>query len=185
LLGLGVFLVKEAGFNSSDKIQVLDATTDDQNSHQEIIVEIAGEVEKPGVYRLPKNSRVEDLLLVAGGLSVNSDRVWVEKALNRVSILTDGQKIYIPAVGEQFIDQGANFSGSGGNGNVYKGSSLSGLININTASQKLLESLPGIGPVYAQKIIEHRPYSNIEELRTKGVLKDYIFKKIKDKISVF
>ena len=59
------------------------------------------------------------------------------------------------------------------------------LININTSDLKSLDSLSGIGPVYAQNIIEHRPYSNTSELVSKGVIPNNTYLKIKDKISVY
>ena len=61
---------------------------------------------------------------------------------------------------------------------------ISGLININTASQSELEKLTGIGPVYAQKMIEHRPYSTKEELVSKGVISQKVLEKIKESISL-
>ena len=64
------------------------------------------------------------------------------------------------------------------------GASGAGLVNINTSSLGELDKLPGIGQVYGQKIIEQRPYSNIEEILTKEVLPKNVFEKIKDKISL-
>lgn len=141
VVGLGLFFAKGGQFGGSAKIQVLETTTESQEGFPEIVVEIAGRVEKPGVYKLPRNSRVEDLLLVAGGLSANSDRVWVEKTLNRAGVLSDGQKIYIPSVSEQSGVVSANFSGVKAGANDSQGSGTPGTININTASQNQLESL--------------------------------------------
>src|SRR3989344_1087747 len=62
---------------------------------------------------------------------------------------------------------------------------LDNLININTASQSELESLWGIGPVYAQNIIEQRPYSSVEELLTKKIIKQNVYDRVKDQISVY
>jgi competence protein ComEA len=59
------------------------------------------------------------------------------------------------------------------------------LININSASAKELDSLPGIGPVYAQNIIDHRPYSTVDDLVSKKVVSAGLLNKIKDKISVY
>ena len=59
------------------------------------------------------------------------------------------------------------------------------MVNINTATLKELDTLPGIGPVYGQNIIEHRPYSTVEELLSKAVLKKNVYEKIKDKVSVY
>ena len=59
------------------------------------------------------------------------------------------------------------------------------LININTASLQELDTLPGIGPVYGQSIVEHRPYSNIEELMSKGALKKNVYEKVKDLVTIY
>lgn len=170
---------------AGERVEVLTDTTEAQDSNLEIVVEIAGEVVNPGVYSLPKNSRIEDLLVAAGGVSSNADRGWMEKSLNRAAHIVDGQKIYIPAVGEQSISGSANNLGvSQGSGAVW-GSGGSSLTNINLASQKELEELPGIGPVYAQNIIEHRPYSSVEELLTKGTLRKSTYEKIKNLVTAY
>ncbi|OGM19498.1 hypothetical protein A2686_01875 [Candidatus Woesebacteria bacterium RIFCSPHIGHO2_01_FULL_38_10] len=179
-LALGIFYLKRG--NNFSKIEVLETSLGSQSDVHELIVEISGAVENPGVYKLGNLSRVEDLLIAAGGLSAEADRVWVEKMINRAGKLTDGQKIYIP---EHSDSASANFT-SGSEAILGGGSQEAGeLININSASQKQLESLPGIGPVYAQNIIEQRPYSSVEELLSKGILKKYVYEKIKDKVTVY
>jgi len=183
LIGVGL-LLNNANL-SGTKVEVLEATTEAQNTPFEIVVEIAGEVEKPGVYKLPKDSRIEDLLVSAGGVSSSADRDWMEKTLNRAAKLSDGQKIYIPKVGEQ---SGAT---SAKNTSEYQtvspdfSAQEGGLVNINTASLKDLDTLPGIGPVYGQNIIEHRPYSNVGELLSKAVLKPSVYEKIKDLVTAY
>lgn len=134
---------------------------------------------------MPKDSRVEDALISAGGLSTSADRTWTVRYLNLAARLSDGQKIYIPKLGEQSEVLTANNSSSYQNVSSSFSNQESGLVNINTASQKELEELPGIGPVYAQSIIEHRPYSSVDELLSKGVLKKSTFEKIKDKVSLW
>ncbi|MCX6706235.1 MAG: helix-hairpin-helix domain-containing protein [Candidatus Woesebacteria bacterium] len=179
LMTLGYIFFKNAGLLSSSKIEVLDASSelkdDVKNDTTEIVVEISGEVQKPGVYRLPAGSRIDDLLIASGGLSQNADRGLVAKNINRAAKLSDGQKIYIPKVGQT---QGISTSQTGGEG-------VTGLININTADTKTLDSLVGIGPVYAQNIIEHRPYSETSELVSKGAMPSNVYEKIKDKISCY
>jgi competence protein ComEA len=179
LIGLGAFFFRTRGNLSGAKVEVLNSTTEAQETNAEIIVEAAGEVENPGVYKLAFGSRVEDLLIVAGGLSAIADRNWVERNLNRAAKLFDGQKVYIPKVNES--DGAPLRQGFAGQGGVV----ASGQININTADLKTLDTLPGIGPVYGQNIIEHRPYSTVEELLSKGVLKKSVYEKIKDKITVY
>ncbi len=174
LIGLGAFYIKNGGNTGGTKVEVLSETTEAEGG--DYVIEVTGAVISPGVYKLSSGSRVDDALILAGGFSVDADRSWVEKTLNRAAKITDGQKIYIPRVGEK---SSVSTPSEGGGVNV------SGLVNINSASSKELDSLPGIGPVYAQSVIDHRPYSTPEELVSKGAIKQNIFEKIKDKISVY
>ncbi len=184
LIGLGVIVYK-AGLYKDTKIEVVENQDHQTDETSEIIVEIAGAVEKPGVYKLKNGSRVEDLLIVAGGLSANADRDWFEKVINRASRLSDGQKIYIPRINEQTEGLSAKKSEGGRVEPVGLNQVQDALVNINSASPKELEELPGIGPVYAQRIIEHRPYSTKEELLSKEVLNKSVYEKIKDRIVVY
>ena len=181
LVGLGLLLVKDSRITSS-KIEVLESTTEGLGEDLEIVVEVAGAVEKPGVYKLTKGVRIEDALISAGGISADADRLWMERSLNRAAKLIDGQKIYIPRKDEQI--SGVSVDNSGGYQTISS-SQGSGLVNVNVASQKELESLWGIGPVTAQNIVEQRPYSSVEELLTKKILKSNVYERNKDKLSVY
>jgi competence protein ComEA len=181
LIGLGLLLVKDSRITSS-KIEVLESATEGLGEDLEIVVEVAGAVEKPGVYKLTKGVRIEDALISAGGISADADRLWMERSLNRAAKLIDGQKIYIPRKNEQI--SGVSIDNSGGYQTISS-SQGSGLVNINATSQKELESLWGIGPVTAQNIIEQRPYSSVEELLTKKILKSNVYERNKDKLSVY
>jgi len=172
LLTGGFFISKN--FASSDKVEILSDTKVATGSG-EIVVEVSGAVLSPGVYKLSLSSRIDDAILAAGGLSEDADRGWVERTINKASKVTDGQKIYIKDKDE--VSKGGGETQVLGQG--------SGLVNINEATQKELEELPGIGPVYASKIIEHRPYSTIEEMVSKKAIGQSVFEKIKDKISVY
>lgn len=169
--GFGVFYVKNGGGANSDKVEILNANVAGESIGGEIVVEISGEVEKPGVYKLSPGSRIEDLLIAAGGLSAGADRDWVAKTINRAARLSDGQKVFISSKTNNFSDGG--------------GQVVSTLININTADAKALDSLPEIGPTRAQNIIEHRPYSTPQELVSKGVISQSVYEKIKDKITTY
>lgn len=149
-----------------------------------VTVDVSGEVMKPGVYKLPSGSRVDDALSISGGLTENADKIWVEKSLNRAAKLTDGQKIFIPSV-QQFNVMSASISNQDSSVVQYNLGSDSKLININTASLETLDGLPGIGPVYGQKIIDNRPYSEVSELITKKILKQSTYDKVKDLIKVY
>ena len=180
LLGFGVFLTRDELHPKSAKIEVLEDSTEAQNSNLELVIEVSGAVERPGVYKFPPGARIEDGLIAAGGVSSDADRVWMERSLNRALKLSDGQKVYIPKMGES-IKGGTGITSSTGSG----GGAVETYVNINTASQKELEDLPGIGPVYAQNIIEQRPYSTTEELLNREVLKKGVYEKIKDLVTAY
>lgn len=184
-LGGAIFLIKN-DFFKGPKVEILDQKVEGVNAvKNELIAEIAGAVEKPGVYHLPLNSRIEDLLIVSGGLSADAQRSWVEKNVNRAAKLTDGQKVFIQSQNNQSESQSASSRGGESTVAQYDNSTYNNLININTASLAELDSLVGIGQTYAQKIIDNRGYSNIEELVSRKILPSSTFNKIKDKISVY
>ena len=181
LVGIGLIFLRTDLFKTDSRIEVIE----DGPGSSELIVEVSGAVEKPGVYQLPVDSRIEDALVAAGGMAVEADREWVERYLNRAAKISDGQKVYIPSGNEQSEVASANNSPVDQKTSTVLSMVGEGLVNINTASLKELDSLPGIGPVYGQNIIDQRPYSNTEELLSKSVLKPSVYEKIKDKISVY
>lgn len=169
--------------SSSDSIVFeggLEQTFDSSNaatSSGQIIVDIEGAVLKPGVYKVSSSSRLQDALVAAGGLSEAADREWVSKNLNLAQKLTDGAKIYVPKTGENVKD--------GINVGVGIENALKGKINVNTASIKELDGLPGVGIVTAQKIIDGRPYGTIDDLLSKKVVNSKVFEQIREKITVY
>jgi competence protein ComEA len=184
LIGFGALAYKTNVFSSGDTVEVLNSPTETPSTITEIVVEISGSIQKPGVYKMKTGDRIDDLMVVSGGLSVDADRDWVDKNINRASKLIDGQKYYIYSQSE--VESAKDNGGI----KLYQEvlgtneENLSNLVNINTSSQSELEKLNGIGPVYATNIIEHRPYSNIDELVKKGVISQKVLEKIKNAISV-
>ena len=96
LIGIGLFSTSLLQENRSS-IEILPA---EEERGETFFVDLEGAVEKPGLYELPFDARVNDLLIRAGGLSASADREWVEKNLNLAQKLADGAKIYIPRLGE-------------------------------------------------------------------------------------
>jgi len=189
LIGLGAFLFKKSYLAKSSGVEVLEATTESESTQKEVVVEIAGAVEKPGVYKMSSDARVNDLLEVAGGLTSDADSDWVEKTINKAAKLVDGQKLYIPNVDEVVDKQTNGVSANFDRGSTDVLGSIGGgqikYVNINTATQSELEELWGIGPVYAQKIIEYRPYSSVEELLTKDVIKENVYERNHELLTVY
>lgn len=147
----------------------------------ELVVDVAGAVVTPGVYRLDAGARVGDAIDAAGGFGprVDADRVAAE--LNLAAALTDGQQIRVPSRDEP-ADGSAGGSNHGGGGR-----NADGLIDLNSASQSELESLPGIGPVTAGKIIAARaesPFASVDDLRERGLVGEKTFESIRALITV-
>ncbi len=169
LVGIGVFWTQTQ--EEQAPVQVLSATA---TVAAELVVDISGEVVRPGVYKLPVGSRIEDALRASGGVTEGADTDYIEKYLNRAAKLSDGQKLYIP-------------SRDAGKTQELKKSfaQRAKTLNINSASSGELEGLPGIGPVTAGKIIAGRPYQNISELVEKKVVGQKVYDQIKDRISTW
>lgn len=148
-----------------------------------IVVDIAGAINRPGVYRLPTNARLNDVVQKANGLSEQANTTFISRSLNLAEVLRDQQKIYIPSLTDEADVLSSVAPPSAIVQNTTDGLSQGPLLNINSASKDELETLPGIGQITAEKIIEGRPYSSIEELSKNGVLKKNIFEGIKEKIS--
>lgn len=189
LVGLG-FIVFGLISTSQSKQEKADILAEGVSSQQvldseenKIAVDVEGAVINPGVYRLKKSAIIQDALIAAGGMSGTADREKVAKSINLASKVVDGGKIYIPSVGETPLRPFDSAQGSAGQ--EVAGDSTSGLININTATENELDSLSGVGPVTAGKIINNRPYGSIEELLSKKAVSRSVFEKIKDKISVY
>jgi competence protein ComEA len=147
----------------------------------ELIVDVAGAVVAPGLYHLAAGSRVGDAIQAAGGFSprVDADRVAAE--LNLAATLTDGQQVRVPSRDDDRVAASGsdNAPGAPGGGGAR--------INLNSATQAELESLPGIGPVTAGKIIASRtesPFRTVDELRERGLVGEKTFDAIRPLVVV-
>ena len=147
-----------------------------------IYVDVGGAVKHPMLAELKSGSRVEDAIEAAGGLKDDADL----SQINRAAILNDGEKIYIPAEGEEAAAAGSSGTTTDA-GQDIPGIS-SGRININTADETLLQQLTGVGPVTAQKIIDYREengnFKSIEDLKNVSGIGDKTFEKTKDDITI-
>lgn len=145
---------------------------------KDITAYINGEVKKPGVYKVKEESRIEDLVKIAGGFTENADK----SRLNLAKKLRDEDYIYVDKINEGqsgvAVSQASKSNGIGQNGKI----------NINTASKEELKTVPGIGDVTAQKIIDYREkngsFSAVEDLKKVGRIGDKTLEKMKDKIDI-
>jgi competence protein ComEA len=179
-----------------DKSASVPAPTRGKEISAEIYVEISGAVYKPGVYPMKKGARLYSLLEEAGGLNKQADKGFFYRNYNQARLLEDGEKIHAPSLEEvargAFLEQPliiyTNEIGTtepvvgkaGDQGQEGK----SGLISINSATTSELETLTGVGKVTSEKIVAGRPYTAIEELKTKEVVSESLYSKIESYISL-
>jgi len=157
-------------------IEIIEPTPAPFTAPGEIGVYVVGAVLDPGVYFLPQGSRVADALEAAGGPTDGADLVRV----NLAKRVYDEEQIYVPHLGEESPPLPPPSGSSGGQ--------TGGKIDINTATAEELESLPGIGPVLAQRIVDYRkangPFAAIEDIKNVRGIGEAIFADIEDLITV-
>lgn len=123
-----------------------------------LVVHVAGAVQVPGVYQLVTGSRVIDAIEAAGGVAADSN----SDAINLAAALTDGERVYVPRVGEAAPVVASGGAGAGDSG------ALTGPVNLNTATADDLDTLPGVGPATAAAILAYRdqygPFASLEDL---------------------
>lgn len=188
LIGVGLLLCGVGVIqylNSNDGKSELKLIKNDPSEQEStsIAVHVEGEVVSPGVYKLKADSRLDDAIRAAGGYTGNEDSEYISKNLNLAQRLSDGSKVYIPAIGE--LDEDISVLGSKSIVEaVSEGTPVSatGLININNASLESLDTLPRVGPVTAQKIVDNRPYGTVSELVSKKVMGQKTFDGLKERI---
>lgn len=154
-----------------------------------ITVDIEGAVVHPGVMSMSSGARVEDAIKAAGGLRSDADNNYVAKTINRAMKLGDGMKIYIPTGSEtshngdscgRLCEETSHNLSTSQIGELQNG----GGVSVNMASKDALDSLAGVGPVTAQKIIDNRPYETLEDLVGKKAMGPALFEKLKSQLSL-
>jgi len=134
------------------------ATTVVPIAADEVVVHVAGAVLSPGVYTLVAASRVVDAVRAAGGLTADANA----DAINLAAVLADGQRVYVPRVGEAVPIVVATGTGTAAS------TAPTGPVNLNSATADELDGLPGVGPATAAAIIAHRdeqgPFAAVDDL---------------------
>ena len=174
---LGIAAIAAAGIlyglHEQQETLPLDAADQQSAEQQEITVYVSGAVSHPGVISLPDGARVADAVNACGGVLPTAD----PDALNMAQPLKDGMQIRV-------VQKTAAQNGAAGPAAV----SRDGLVNINTADEKALDSLPGLGPAMAKRIIEYRSvngsFQKLEDLKKVKGIGEAKFARLKDKVSL-
>lgn len=200
ILGISYYIYasgKETNMNFSE-LETIENQTKEETKNT-IKVHVSGAVNNPGVVELEENSRVGDAIEKAGGVTGEAST----DTINLAGLLEDGIKIHIPTKQEmeqaklaeetqETQNESTNIitdtTGSRTNSSANSSSKTTSKININTATQTELETLPGIGPATATKIIAYREengkFKSIEEIKEVSGIGDSKYEKIKDLIKV-
>lgn len=127
---------------------------------QIVVIHIAGEVNNPGVFELPYGSRINDAVQLAGGVTEYANI----SAINLAAFLRDAMQIVVPAIGDE-VENIVTYEYAAPPGTPAQNNNL---VNINTATSTQLQTLPGVGPIIAQNIIDFREsngwFASIDEL---------------------
>ena len=168
---------------------IVPVTQEDDNYVEEktqvlsnIVIDINGAVKNPGIYELKEGMRLNDAINAAGGFTEDANLDYISKHVNKARVIVDGEKIYLPKVGEE-VTSIEESSSNNDNNNFLN----TGKININTASKSQLTTLKGIGETYAQRIIDYRNnkrFSSIEDIKNVKGIGDKTFEQIKDDITI-
>lgn len=147
-----------------------------------VVVDVAGKVRRPGVYRLPAGSRVDDAIRAAGGALRGVDL----GALNLAAVLVDGQQV---AVGRPAAaGPGPVATGGAPAPGAPSGGSAGAPVNLNSATLEQLEGLPGIGPALGQRILdyrtEHGSFASVDDLNDVSGIGDVTFERLKPLVTV-
>ena len=184
---LAIYLVYHYVTNSSSEYieeNIYIETNNQPEEKNKIFLHITGEVNAPGIIEIDEGARLADVIEAAGGFTENAD---INK-INLAYIVKDGQKINIPNV--NYVDTNSYITENMGENIIIEDITASSmnLVNINTATQTELETLTGIGPSTALKIIKYREengkFKTIEEIKNVAGIGDSKFEAIKDEICV-
>lgn len=142
------------------------------NGAAKVVVDVGGKVRRPGLRRLPAGARVADALRAAGGVRPGADM----EGLNRARLLVDGEQI--------LVGEPATAAAAAPPGGAAGASAPAGPVGLNTATLEQLDTLPGVGPVLAQHIVdyrtEHGGFRSVDELREVNGIGDRRFEDLQN-----
>ncbi len=165
---------------AAGSIAASDAPSASGTASADLVVDVSGAVVHPGLYRLRPGSRVGDAIRAAGGYAGSVDAVLADRELNLAAAVHDGDKVRVPVRGDAAAASSASSAGAGGR-------PAGGPVDLNRATADELDTLPGIGPATAAKIIaarEQQPFTTIDDLGTRKVVGQATLEKLRPLVTV-
>jgi competence protein ComEA len=189
---------QDGGENQGDAVQTTSGEMGDGSSAPEddvssgagasgekVLVHVVGQVNAPGVVEIPAGSRVVDAIAAAGGATAEADTAAVNLARQAV----DGEQVYVPAPGEVVPVPGAGPAPAGGpGGGDTSGTPGAASVNLNSAGSEELQTLPGVGPALAQRILDWREsngtFGSIDQLQDVSGIGPVVFEGLRALVTV-
>lgn len=180
LIVFGVEVYRNSQIEAIESVTEEDIYSQNSQELEKQYIDIQGQIVKPGVYEITRGETFQNILVRSGGFTEKADLRYVQLCLNQAKKLVDEQKIYIPAIVEDYV------CGEDPTSNSYISNSKNdrNLISLNNASLEELMTLDGIGESTANKIIDARPYSSLEELLEVKGIGQSTYEKIQDNIKL-
>ena len=191
------FFLQSTQNSTPDTVQLLSAsepqpeTTEqtsqpEETAHETVLVDVKGAVQHPGVYSFTTENRIIDAIQAAGGYTKSADT----KLINHAQKLSDELVIYVPEIGEELeqMPTVSSSSSSSSSSSPQANSSQTGTVNINTATESELTTLPGIGPSKAAAIIAYREengqFQSVDDIKKVSGIGDKTFERLQSLIAV-
>ena len=180
IISIIIYYMTQKIGNDEIIIENTESIEEEEVIEEKIAIHMTGCVKNPGIIELKEGERIDDAIQLAGGLTEEADLTNVNLAYK----VEDGQKIYIPSIHDieekEIIQENQE--------EIFGKENETGKVNINTAKQTELETLPGIGPTIALRIIEYRKengeFTDIEELKEVEGIGEAKWEQIKDFVEI-
>lgn len=180
IISIIIYYMTQKIGNDEIIIENIESIEEEEVIEEKIAIHMTGCVKNPGIIELKEGERIDDAIQLAGGLTEEADLTNVNLAYK----VEDGQKIYIPSIHDieekEIIQENQE--------EILSEENKTGKVNINTAKQTELETLPGIGPTIALRIIEYRKengeFTDIEELKEIEGIGEAKWEQIKDFVEI-
>ena len=174
---VSLYILQQSKRQTNEKI-ISEAPKNIAESFGKIFVDVSGSVNNPGLYEASNSSRLKNLIDLAGGLSEAADQEFFARNFNLAQVVGDQEKIYIPSMWEvsmgYFIESRS----------LKEDISEFNKISINDATLEELDTLPSVGKVTGQKIIDNRPYGALQELIDRKIISENLLEKLEDLIEI-